>query len=84
MQENRTWEQMKSDNAGASWIMDNGEFCDKYKHEFNFTSGELNRSEIDFFNQEQKIVGWKQRGFNGCWSCDNMQNCKRYLTYLSR
>ena len=33
MTETRTWEQMKRDNDGAAWIMENGSFCEYYEED---------------------------------------------------
>lgn len=82
MEKYRTWEQMRSDNEGATWIV-NGEFCERYKRDMMsfIQDGEQSEKTIAFFEQQQKLSGWKQIGFNGCWSCAHTLECLKQ-TYI--
>lgn len=68
---------------GACWIDKNSEFCKKYQRDMtkykitgvynykipsNLIFAEVN----NYFDEQQKLPGWMQIGFNGCWSCENM------------
>lgn len=62
--ESRTWEQMRADNNGVAWIDENGDFCKKFSRDNQYLPPE-----------EKSLPGWKQTGFNGCWSCVHYLNC---------
>ena len=70
MIEKRTWEQIKRDNVGACWIDDNGEFCKDFVRD-------LSDPEIRKIIKEEDAPEWAKTGFNGCWSCKNMDSCER-------
>lgn len=61
---------MKRDNNGADWIKD-GEFCSEYVR--TSINGEVN-----VLLDKQRAAGleeWQLAGFNGCWSCDQCNEC---------
>ena len=70
---------MKSDNAGAAWIVD-GEFCPNYKR--TSQSGDVNT----LLDQDRKagVLEWQLPGFNGCWSCDRIMDCQLYQATANR
>lgn len=70
MKEHRSWEQVKSYNQGADWIV-NGEFCKEYER--TSTCDAVN--EILENYMKSGLEGWQIPGFNGCWSCDHMIDC---------
>ena len=74
MKEHRSWEQMKSDNDGAAWIID-GEFCPNYKRSL----GSKEANDILESERMEGVEEWQLAGFNGCWSCDKILNCQFYI-----
>jgi len=68
MTERRSWDQMKKDNDGADWIV-NGEFCKNYRR------APVNKGADSILQKHRNELGlqeWQLTGFNGCWSCDKI------------
>ncbi len=80
MTETRTWEQMKRDNDGAVWIMENGSFCEYYEEDGRKVYGISAEMEAE----QRLLEPWQRIGFNGCWSCANAPYCEKYIKTLER
>ena len=78
MKEHRSWEELKSDNLGAAWVV-NGEFCPDYTR-----TSDAGVNTILEQHRESGLLEWQISGFNGCWSCDHMQTCRLYLETANR
>lgn len=70
MIDRRTWDQVKKHNEGAPWIDENGDFCKDFIRD-------LSDPFVRMIIEGEDAPEWAKTGFNGCWSCKNMGNCKR-------
>lgn len=69
--EQRTWEQMKADNDGATWIVD-GKFCRDYVRD-------TSDPDVQNLLDKENVPEWAKTGFNGCWSCCKINSCERCI-----
>lgn len=83
----REWPAIKAANEGASWITEDGDFCKNYSRDMlKYANVQGNESthehRVQFFRKQAELPGWKQIGFNGCWSCDRSVSCERFQKSL--